>query len=242
MKKKRKTIEMKLENYLVDQETKNNVMYAIWCADVKFFGFDSKDSGHILWTKEFIKKAKLSAIEMQFEEKKINYCKATQQVYKKEIARRLTPEEIIKALKLEYKNDYALLQFKIIHNELATNKSRFAKLFLPEIKRYNWVGVFHSEDHYEAFLHVLESFLIEEHNKVLFMGFWGEYGGEKILMRCNETKWRDWVIMNYLPNEKDSSKRWKHCEETHYTRRQMRLYEKTYKEPNIFKQPHARKS
>ena len=36
---------MKLENYLVDQETKNNVMYNMWCADVKFFGFDSKDSG-----------------------------------------------------------------------------------------------------------------------------------------------------------------------------------------------------
>ena len=85
---------------------------------------------------------------MQFEEKKINYSQATQQVYKKEIARRLTPEEIIKAVKLEYKNDYALLQFKIIHNELATNKSsRFAKLILFEIEKYNWVSVFHSQEH-----------------------------------------------------------------------------------------------
>ena len=240
MKKKRETIEMKLDNYLADQETKNNVIYAMWCADVKFFGFDSKDSGHILWTKEFIKKAKLSAYEIQFEDGKINYSKATEQVYKKEVARRLTPEEVIKAVKIEYKNDYALLQFKIIHNELVTNKSRFAKLFLPEIERFNWVGIFHSQEHYEAFKHILESFLIEEHNKTLFMGFYREYGGNKVLMRCNEKNWREWVNEHYLIKGEDSSKRWNECPKHHYTRKQVRQYQKTYKDPNIFKQPHAK--
>ena len=234
---------MKLENYLADEETKNNVMYVMWCADVKFFGFDSKDSGHILWTKEFIKKAKLSAFEMQFEEKKINYSKATQQVYKKEIARRLTPEEIIKAVKLEYKNDYALLQFKIIHNELATNKSsRFAKLILFEIEKYNWVSVFHSQEHYEAFLYVLEAFLIEEHNKTLFIGFFREYGGNKILMRCNETKWRKWVNEHYLIKGEDSSKRWKDCPQHHEVRTRIRRHQKTYKDSNIFKPSFLRES
>ena len=39
--KKRKKVEMKLENYLVDQETKNNVMYSSWCQNVKFYGIIS---------------------------------------------------------------------------------------------------------------------------------------------------------------------------------------------------------
>lgn len=199
MKKKRETIEMKLDNYLADQETKNNVMYAMWCADVKFFGFDSKDSGHILWTKEFIKKAKLSAYEIQFEDAKINYSKATEQVYKKEVARRLTPEEVIKAVKIEYKNDYALLQFKIIHNELVTNKSRFAKLFLPEIERFNWVGIFYGEKEYEAFRYIVNE-LSRDQKKVLFKILWHMYN--KILISCVGSEFDKWVYKEYFPKEK----------------------------------------
>jgi len=240
MKKKRKTIEMKLENYLVDQETKNNVMYAMWCSDVKFFGFDSKDSGHIFWTKEFIQTAKKRASAIQFETNEYGYSVDTKQSYKKEVARRLTPEEVIKAVNIEYKNDYALIQFKIIHHELKTNKNILADLFLGEIDRYKWSGVFHSQDHYEAFLHVLKSFLVEEHNKTLFVGFFREYGGNKVLMRCNEKKWREWVNEHYLIKGEDSSKRWNECPQHHYTRKQIRQSQKTYKDPNIFKQPHTR--
>ena len=105
-----------------------------------------------------------------------------------------------------------------------------------------WVGVFHSQEHYEAFKHVLKSFLIEEHNKTLFVGFFREYGGNKILMRCNEKKWREWVNEHYLIKGEDSSKRWNECPQHHYTRKQIRQSQKTYKDPNIFKQPHARKS
>ena len=101
-------------------------------------------------------------------------------------------------------------------------------------------GVFWSEPHYEAFLHVLKSFLIEEHNKTLFMGFFREYGGNKVLMRCNEKKWREWVNEHYLIKGEDSSKRWNECPQHHYTRKQIRQSQKTYKDPNIFKQPHAR--
>jgi hypothetical protein len=232
--------EISLDNVFVEKETKNNVMYAFWCQDVKFYGFEWGDEGHLNWQREFIQKAKQRAYAIQFETNEYGYSRATKKAYKREISRRLTPKEVIEAVKLEYKNDYALLQFRIIHNELKTNKNPLADLFIPEIVRYNWVGIFHTQHHYEAFLYILDSFHIEEHNKVLFMGFWGQYGGEKILMRCNETKWRDWVIKNYLPNEKDSSKRWKHCEEIHHSRRQMRRYEKTFKDPNIFKQPYAR--
>ena len=240
MKKNREPNEIKSDNVFVEKETKNNVMYAFWCKDVKFYGFEWGDEGHLNWQREFIQKAKQRAYAIQFETNEYGYSRATKKAYKSEISRRLTPKEVIEAVKLEYKNDYALLQFRIIHNELKTNKNPLADLFIPEIVRYNWVGIFHTQHHYEAFLYILDSFHIEEYNKVLFMGFWGQYGGEKILMRCNETKWRDWVIKNYLPNEKDSSKRWKHCEEIHHTRRQMRRYEKTFKDPNIFKQPYAR--
>lgn len=160
-------------------------------------------------------------------------------VYKK-IVRRLTPEEVIKAVNIEYKNDYALIQFKIIHHELKTNKNILADLFLGEIDRYKWSGVFHSQDHYEAFLHVLKSFLTEEHNKTLFMGFFREYGGNKVLMRCNEKKWREWVNEHYLIKGEDSSKRWNECPQYHYTRKQIRQYQKTCKDPNIFKEPSAR--
>ena len=103
-----------------------------------------------------------------------------------------------------------------------------------------WVGVFHSQDHYKAFKYVLESFHIEEHNKTLFIGFFREYGGNKVLIRCNETKWRKWVNEHYLIKGEDSSKRWNECPQHHYTRKQIRQYQKTYKDPNIFKQPYAR--
>ena len=103
-----------------------------------------------------------------------------------------------------------------------------------------WVGVFHSQPHYEAFLHVLKSFLIEEHNKTLFMGFFREYGGNKVLMRCNEKKWREWVNEHYLIKGEDSSKRWNECPKHHHTRMQIRQSQKTYKNPNIFKEPAAR--
>ncbi len=201
MKKKRKKIEMKLENYLVDQETKNNVMYAMWCAGVKFFGFDSKDSGHILWTKEFIQRAKKRAFAIQFETNEYGYSRDTQQAYKKEIARRLTPEEVIKAVKIEYKNDYALLQFRIIHHELEINKNPLADLFLPEIQRFNWVGIFYGEKEYKAFSYVVNE-LPRDQKKVLFKILWNMYN--KILISCVGSEFDKWVYKEYFPNEKVS--------------------------------------
>ena len=65
--KKRKKVEMKLENYLVDLETKNNVMYSSWYQNVKFYGFECGDKGHLNWQNEFIKRAKLRAFAIQFE-------------------------------------------------------------------------------------------------------------------------------------------------------------------------------
>jgi hypothetical protein len=199
MKKKRKTIEMKLENYLVDQETKNNVMYAMWCAGVKFFGFDSKDSGHILWTKEFIQRAKKRAFAIQFETNEYGYSRDTQQAYKKEIARRLTPEEVIKAVKIEYKNDYALLQFRIIHHELEINKNPLADLFLPEIQRFNWIGIFYGEKEYKAFSYIVNE-LPKDQKKVLFKILWSMYN--KILIKCKGDIWDEWVYKEYFPKEK----------------------------------------
>lgn len=108
------------------------------------------------------------------------------------------------------------------------------------IENNKWVGVFHSQEHYEAFKHVLKSFLVEEHNKTLFMGFYREYGGKKVLMRCNERKWREWVNEHYLIKGEDSSKRWNECPKNHYTRMQIRQRQKTYKDPTIFKEPAAR--
>jgi hypothetical protein len=201
MKKKRKTIELKLENYLVDQETKNNVMYAMWCADVKFFGFDSKDSGHIFWTKEFIQRAKKRAFAIQFETNEYGYSRDTQQAYKKEVSRRLTPEEVIKAVKIEYKNDYALIQFRIIHHELETNKNPLADLFLPEIQRFNWVDIFYGEKEYEAFSYIVNE-LPKDQKKVLFKILWSMYN--KILIKCKGDIWDEWVYKEYFPKEKMS--------------------------------------
>lgn len=201
MKKKRKTIEMKLDNYLADQETKNNIMYAMWCADVKFFGFDSKDSGHILWTKEFIQRAKKRAFAIQFETNEYGYSRDTQQAYKKELARRLTPEEVIKAVKIEYKNDYALLQFRIIHHELETNKNPLADLFLPEIQRFNWIGIFYGEKEYEAFTYIVNE-LPKDQKKILFKILWSMYN--KILIKCKGDIWDEWVYKEFFPDEKVS--------------------------------------
>ena len=201
MKKKRKTIELKLENYLVDQETKSNVMYAMWCADVKFFGFDSKDSGHIFWTKEFIQRAKKRAFAIQFETNEYGYSRDTQQAYKKEVSRRLTPEEVIKAVKIEYKNDYALIQFRIIHHELETNKNPIADLFLPEIQRFNWVDIFYGEKEYEAFSYIVNE-LPKDQKKVLFKILWSMYN--KILIKCKGDIWDEWVYKEYFPKEKMS--------------------------------------
>ena len=201
MKKKRKTIELKLENYLVDQETKSNVMYAMWCADVKFFGFDSKDSGHIFWTKEFIQRAKKRAFAIQFETNEYGYSRDTQQAYKKEVSRRLTPEEVIKAVKIEYKNDYALIQFRIIHHELETNKNPLADLFLPEIQRFNWVDIFYGEKEYEAFSYIVNE-LPKDQKKVLFKILWSMYN--KILIKCKGDIWDEWVYKEYFPKEKMS--------------------------------------
>ena len=201
MKKKRKTIEMKLDNYLADQETKNNIMYAMWCADVKFFGFDSKDSGHILWTKEFIQRAKKRAFAIQFETNEYGYSRDTQQAYKKEVSRRLTPEEVIKAVKIEYKNDYALIQFRIIHHELETNKNPLADLFLPEIQRFNWVDIFYGEKEYEAFSYIVNE-LPKDQKKVLFKILWSMYN--KILIKCKGDIWDECVYKEYFPKEKMS--------------------------------------
>ena len=147
MKKNREPNEINLDNVFVEKETKNNVMYAFWCQDVKFYGFEWGDKGHLNWQKEFIQKAKQRAYAIQFETNEYGYSRAAKKAYKREISRRLTPEEVIVAVKLEYKNDYALLQFRIIHNELKTNKNPLADLFIPEIVRYNWVGIFHTQHH-----------------------------------------------------------------------------------------------
>ena len=96
--KKRKKVEMKLENYLVDQETKNNIMYSSWCQNVKFYGFEWGDEGHLNWQNEFIKRAKLRAFAIQFETNEYGYSRATKKAYKSEISRRLTPKVVIKAV------------------------------------------------------------------------------------------------------------------------------------------------
>ena len=154
MGKNREPNKISSNNVFVEKETKDNVMYDLWCQDVKFYGFEWGDEGHLNWQREFIQKAKQRAYAIQFETNEYGYSRATKKAYKSEISRRLTPKEVIKAVKLEYKNDYALLQFRIIHNELKTNKNPLADLFIPEIVRYNWVGIFHTQHHYEAFLYI----------------------------------------------------------------------------------------
>jgi len=139
------------------------------------------------------------------------------------------PEESIKKIESQTKKGFQEDLYHKINIEINRVKAE-----------EKWRGVFWSEEHYDAFLHVLKSFLVEEHNKTLFVGFYREYGGNKVLMRCNEKKWREWVNEHYLIKGEDSSKRWNECPQHHYTRKQIRQSQKTYKDPNIFKQPHAR--
>lgn len=105
-----------------------------------------------------------------------------------------------------------------------------------------WVGVFHSQEHYEAFKHILESFEIEEHSKTLFSGFWYEFGGNRKLIRCTAKKYTEWVYDHYLPNEEKKSENLtrSHCGYSHHYRVQMRRYKATYKDQDIFKEPAAR--
>ena len=182
MGKNREPNKISSNNVFVEKEMKNNVMYAFWCQDVKFYGFEWGDQGHLNWQREFIQKAKQRAYAIQFETNEYGYSRATKKAYKSEISRRLTPKEVIEAVKLEYKNDYALLQFRIIH-ELKTNKNP-SRFIYSEIVRYNWVGILHMQHHYEAF-YILDS-SIEEYNKVLLRVRGNTE--EKILMRCNEKK------------------------------------------------------
>ena len=120
---------------------------------------------------------------------------------KKELARRLTPEEVIKAVKIEYKNDYALLQFRIIHHELETNKNPLADLFLPEIQRFNWIGIFYGEKEYEAFTYIVNE-LPKDQKKILFKILWSMYN--KILIKCKGDIWDEWVYKEFFPDEKVS--------------------------------------
>ena len=202
MKKNRKPNEMKLDNVFIEKETKNNVMYAFWCQDVKFYGFEWGDEGHLNWQREFIQKAKQRAYAIQFETNEYGYSRAAKKAYKREISRRLTPEEVIKAVKSEYKNDYALLQFRIIHNELETNRSPLADLFTPEILSYKWVGIFYGEIEYNAFKYVIDELPNKDQRKVLFKILWSMYN--KILIKCKGENWDEWIHKEYFPNEKVS--------------------------------------
>jgi hypothetical protein len=60
-------------------------------------------------------------------------------------------ELVKKAVNTEYKGDYASLQFRIIYHELEVNKNPLADLFIPEIEKYKWVGIFYTEREYHAF-------------------------------------------------------------------------------------------
>ena len=106
----------------------------------------------------------------------------------------------------------------------------------------NWVGVFHSQEHYEAFKHILESFEIEEQSKTLFSGFWYEFGGNRKLIRCTAKKYTEWVYKHYLPNEEKKSENLtrSHCGYGHQFRIQIRRYKATYKDQSIFLAPHQR--
>jgi hypothetical protein len=202
MKRERKNIELKLEKFSVDIETKHNVMYAFWCKDVKFYGFEHSEEGHIKWRKEFIKKAKIRAYAIQFETNEYGYSRTTQQSYKKEISRRLTPEEVINAVNTEYKGDYASLQFRIIYHELEVNKNPLADLFIPEIEKYKWVGIFYTEREYHAFKHLLEAF-DGKYTKKRFGVIWKDF--KDSLISCKGDRWDSFVYDYYLPYEKNKN-------------------------------------
>ena len=46
MKKNKEPNKISSNNLFVEKETNNNVMYAFWCQDVKFYGFEWGDEGH----------------------------------------------------------------------------------------------------------------------------------------------------------------------------------------------------
>ena len=112
-----------------------------------------------------------------------------------------------------------------------------------DLEDKNWIGIFHSKEHYEAFEYILSSFAIEEHTKKLFSGFWYEFGGNQKLTRCTAKTYTEWVYKQYLPHEEKKSENLtrSHCGYSHQFRRQIRRYKATYKDQNIFIESHNRK-
>jgi hypothetical protein len=202
MKKKIKIEEMKLDNSLVDTETKNTVNYYLWCEDVNFFGSNPTTEGHLIWTKEFIDNARKRAMAVKSADIEMGYSRATKKKYVREISRQLKPEEVIKAVNIEYKGDYALLQFRIIHNELKTSGNKLADLFLPEIEKYKWIGVFYGEREYEAFKFLLEAFN-DKYTKKRFGVIWKDF--KDSLISCKGDRWDSFIYDYYLPYEKNKN-------------------------------------
>ena len=196
MKKKIKIEEMKLDNSLVDTETKNTVNYYLWCEDVNFFGSNPTTEGHLIWTKEFIDNARKRAMAVKSADIEMGYSRATKKKYVREISRQLKPEEVIKAVNIEYKGDYALLQFRIIHNELKTSGNKLADLFLPEIEKYKWIGVFYGEREYEAFKFLLEAFN-DKYTKKRFGVIWKDFAS--CLINCKGGSYDKFIYQYYLP-------------------------------------------
>ena len=67
---------MKLDNSLVDTETKNTVNYYLWCEDVNFFGSNPTTEGHLIWTKEFIDNARKRAMAVKSADIEMGYSRA----------------------------------------------------------------------------------------------------------------------------------------------------------------------
>lgn len=120
-------------------------------------------------------------------------------------------------------------KFKILNQEIKLR----VKQELDDLK---WIGVFHSRRHFEAFKYILSSFVIEEHSKKLFSGFWYEFGGNQKLIRCTAKTYTEWVYKHYLPHEEKKSENLtrSHCDYYHQLRRQIRQYKKTYKNQYLF--------
>ena len=112
-----------------------------------------------------------------------------------------------------------------------------------DLEDKKWIGIFHSKEHFDAFEYILSTFAIEEHSKKLFSGFWYEFGGNQILMRCTSKTYTEWVYKHYLPHEEKKSENLtrSHCDSNHQFRRQIRRHKATYKDENIFKSTYARK-
>ena len=199
MKKNRNTIEYKLEDSLVSDETKRNVMYSLWCKDIQFYGFKAGEEGHTNYQRKFLNDAKQRAYAIQFESVETNYSRAAHKVFKRLISRRLTVDEVVNAVKIEYNKDYALIQFRIIYNELKANNNPLADLLVPVIESYKWVGIFYGEKEYDAFKYITNE-LQNRVKKILFKILWSKYN--KILIKCTGTKWDEWVHKEYFPEKK----------------------------------------